>query len=214
MPLLYKGRVKEVASNKPNASTAFNLPDSAPASFRSFDAAYATGETMECYATNGTDWEEFIGTFTAGSPDTLARTTLLDSSTGSAIDWSAGGDVTVFVTPSSRELNALHSVSRSYISGLEIVWSSNTQIIVKQGDAFVEEADRVITLVSDQTINPTLSASTWHYIYLKSDGTCEVSTTAPIVFIGSARSKNSTGNKWRCIGQFVTNSSSQILEFW
>lgn len=107
MPLLYKDRVKEVASNKPNASTAFNLPDSAPAGFQSFDAAYATGETMECMATNGTAWESFVGTFTAGTPDTLARTTLLASSTGSAIDWSSGGDVTIFVTPSASSINNL-----------------------------------------------------------------------------------------------------------
>lgn len=109
MPLLYKDRVKEVASNKPNASTAFNLPDSAPAGFQSFDAAYATGETMECMATNGAAWESFIGTFTAGTPDTLARTTLLASSTGSAIDWSSGGDVTVFVTPSARAIDRLQN---------------------------------------------------------------------------------------------------------
>lgn len=62
---------------------------------------------MECMATNGSAWESFIGTFTAGTPDTLARTTLLASSTGSAIDWSSGGDVTVFVTPSANELNQL-----------------------------------------------------------------------------------------------------------
>lgn len=109
MPLLYKDRVKEVASNKPNASTAFNLPDSAPAGFQSFDTAYATGETMECMATNGTAWESFVGTFTAGTPDTLARTTLLASSTGSAINWSSGGDVTIFVTPSARAVDRLQN---------------------------------------------------------------------------------------------------------
>lgn len=118
MPLLYKGRVKEVASNKPNASTAFNLPDSAPTGFRSFDAAYATGEIMECYATNGTAWEEFIGTFTAGTPDTLTRTTLLDSSTGSAIDWSTGGDVTVFVTPSGSFLSNIDNINTLGFSAL------------------------------------------------------------------------------------------------
>lgn len=213
MPLDYKDRVKEVASNKPNASTAFDLPNSSPVSFQPFDTAYNTSGTMECMATNGTDWESFIGTFTSGSPDTLARTELLSSSTGSFIDWSSGGDVTIFGTPSSKEFNSLHTASRSYISGLSVDWNSATAITVKQGAAFVEEADKVIALVSDQAISPTLSASTWHYIYLKSDGTCEVSTTAPIVYNGAAKSKNSAGNKWRCVGQFVTNASSQIHEF-
>jgi len=69
--------------------------------------------------TNGTDWESFIGTFTAGSPDTLSRTTLLSSSTGSSIDWSSGGDVTVFCTTSSKTLNDLINlllIEKSYIS--------------------------------------------------------------------------------------------------
>lgn len=213
MPLNYKDRVKEVASNKPNASTAFNLPDSAPTGFQPFDSAYASADIMECMATNGTDWESFIGTFTAGSPDTLARTELLASSTGSAIDWSSGGDVTIFGTPSSKEFNSLHTASRSYIAGLTVEWNSATSITVKQGAAFVEEADKVIALASDQSISPSLSASTWHYIYLRSDETCEVSTTAPVVYNGLSKSKNSAGNKWRCVGQFVTNSSSQIYEF-
>jgi len=128
MPLRYKDRVKEVASNKPNASTAFNLPDSAPAGFQSFDAAYATGETMECMATNGTDWESFIGTFTAGTPDTLARTTFLASSTGSAIDWSSGGDVTIFVTASSKSLNQFSNLLEGITPGGRLTLESGVPI--------------------------------------------------------------------------------------
>lgn len=98
----HRSLVGEIASNKPNASTAFNLPDSAATGLRSFDAAYAASETPPYFATNGTDWEEAIGVFTAGTPDTLDRALLLDSSTGSFIDWSAGGDVTVFVSASAK----------------------------------------------------------------------------------------------------------------
>ena len=43
MPLLYKDRVKEVASNKPNASTTFNLPDSAPTSSTSSAIDWSAG---------------------------------------------------------------------------------------------------------------------------------------------------------------------------
>lgn len=128
MLLLYKDRVKEVASNKPNASTAFNLPDSAPTGFQSFDAAYATNAAMECMATNGTDWESFIGTFTAGSPDTLARTTLLASSTGSSIDWSSGGDVTVFVTPSSKSLNQFSNLLEGITPGGRLTLESGVPV--------------------------------------------------------------------------------------
>lgn len=98
MARLHPSNVKEIASNKPASSaTAFNLPDSATAPYRSFDSALATGDTVLVHATNGTSWQDFIGTFTAGTPDTLAQTTLLESSTGSFIDWSAGGDVTLEV---------------------------------------------------------------------------------------------------------------------
>lgn len=97
MANIHKSLVGEVASNKPNAATAFNLPDTPATGFLfSFDTAYASGQTLPYTAKSSTAYESGIGTFTAGAPDTLARTTVLDSSTGSAIDWSAGGDVTVF----------------------------------------------------------------------------------------------------------------------
>lgn len=97
MALKHFDRVKETASNKPNAATAFNLPDSGATGFRSFDSVLASADTCPYVATNGTDWEVGIGTFTAGTPDTLTRTTILSSSTGSAIDFSGGGDVSVFI---------------------------------------------------------------------------------------------------------------------
>lgn len=46
-----------------------------------------------CYysATDGTDWEIGIGTVTDATPDTLARTTILESSNaGAAVNWGAG----------------------------------------------------------------------------------------------------------------------------
>ncbi len=119
MPILYKDRVKEVASNKPNASTAFNLPrTSSDPSTETFYSGYnGSSNSPECMATNGTDWESFVGTFTAGTPDTLARTTFLASSTGSSIDWSSGGDVTIFVTPSSERLNQMSNMIDSLVPG-------------------------------------------------------------------------------------------------
>lgn len=98
MARLHPSNVKEIASNKPaSGATAFTLPDSATAPYRSFDTALADGDTVPVHATNGSAWQDFIGTFTAGAPDSLAQTTLLDSSTGAFIDWSLGGDVTLEV---------------------------------------------------------------------------------------------------------------------
>lgn len=115
--ITHKALVQEVASNKPNAATAFNLPDSATAPARSFDSALATGAVVPYHATNGTDWEDGIGTFTAGTPDTLTRNSILDSSTGSAIDFSAGADVVVrIVWPASIATEA-DLLMRSVVPG-------------------------------------------------------------------------------------------------
>lgn len=98
MAIKYKTRVREVASNKPNAATAFNLPATAATGFRTFVSAYSSTEKLPYHATNGTGWESGIGTFTDDTPDTITRTKILESSNAdAAVDFSAGGDVTVFV---------------------------------------------------------------------------------------------------------------------
>jgi hypothetical protein len=126
MALLSKARVKETASNKPSAATAFNLPGSAPTGYRSFDSAYASADTMPYYASNGTDWEEGLGTFTAGTPDTLARTVIYDSSTGSAIDWSAGADVSVGNNVSAKQFNDVYGIP--FTPGGRLTLASGTPI--------------------------------------------------------------------------------------
>lgn len=91
-------RVKETASNKPNGSTAFDLPNTGATGYRAFDDVMASNDTCFYLATNGTLWEVGTGTFTAGSPDTLARASVVfsnSSNSTSRIDFSAGGDVTV-----------------------------------------------------------------------------------------------------------------------
>lgn len=87
----HPSNVSETASNKPASNaTAFVLPGTAVAPYRAFTAALSNGDTCPVHASNGTDWQDFIGTYSAGA---LAQTTLLESSTGSWIDWSAGADV-------------------------------------------------------------------------------------------------------------------------
>ena len=98
MAIKHKTRVKEIASNKPNASTAFNLPGSAAAGFRTFASAYSNTDQLPYHATNGTDWESGIGTFTTGSPNTIVRAAILESSNSDvAVDFSAGADIELFV---------------------------------------------------------------------------------------------------------------------
>jgi hypothetical protein len=50
-----------------------------------------TGKSSTFCATDGINWETFIGTVTAGSPDTLTRDTILKSSnSNNAVNWAAG----------------------------------------------------------------------------------------------------------------------------
>ena len=58
---------------------------------RTFVAAIGTGNTcIYAIASSDGNFESGVGTITDGTPDTLARTTLLSSSTGSKLDLPAG----------------------------------------------------------------------------------------------------------------------------
>ena len=89
MALVIKDRVKETTTTTGNGTI-----DLAGASsgFQSFVSGIGDGNTTYYALTdaNGTAWEVGIGTITDASPDTLARTTLLASSTGSKIVLTSG----------------------------------------------------------------------------------------------------------------------------
>lgn len=101
-------RVKQKTSNQPNASTAFQLDDTSLAGFQTFVSALSigSGSTAKTYytavASDGT-FEVGEGTVTEGTPDTITRDEVLDSSTGSAVDFSSKSDIFVFLTyPASK----------------------------------------------------------------------------------------------------------------
>lgn len=68
------------------------------AGFRSFVSAFGDGAKVGYHINNGEDWESGFGTVTAGSPDTLSRDTVLESSnSGAAVNF--GGELNVFCAP-------------------------------------------------------------------------------------------------------------------
>lgn len=109
------------------------------------------------------------------------------------------------------------SADAGFITGLQLEWVSTTQVKIKTGAAQIQSTGEIVTLASDSTISPTLSASAWHYCYLYlSSGTptVECATTAPATaWFGTARSKTSATGR-RYIGAIKTNGSSQIYEFY
>ena len=101
MALKVVDRVKETTTTTGTGTV--NLAGAATG-FRTFVAGVGDGNTTYYAITdaNGTAWEVGLGTVTDASPDTLARTTLLASSTGSKISLSSGTH-TVFATyPGSK----------------------------------------------------------------------------------------------------------------
>ena len=109
------------------------------------------------------------------------------------------------------------SADAGFITGLQLEWVSTTQVKIKTGAAQIQSTGEIVTLASDSTISPTLSASAWHYCYLYLNSgtpTVECVTTAPTTaWFGTARSKTSATER-RYIGAIKTNGSSQIYEFY
>tara|TARA_R100000773_G_scaffold34955_1_gene29951 strand:+ start:1461 stop:3029 length:1569 start_codon:yes stop_codon:yes gene_type:complete len=94
MALVIKDRVKETTDTT-GASDDYDLLG-AVSGFKAFSADMSGNDTTYYVCTDNNSFEIGIGTYNS-STDKLARTTLLASSTGSAINWSSGTR-TIFMT--------------------------------------------------------------------------------------------------------------------
>ena len=199
--LIYKDLVREVASNKPASSaTAFNLPDSATAPARSFDNALATGSVVMCNATNGTDWQTFIGTFTAGAPDTISQDSLIDSSTGSFIDFSAGSDVTLRLVWAAQTAYEVDLALRGLIPGGRLTFSvgnpdynpTNTIAVSGQdtgADTITVTAHgwTVGTMIKSSATSGGITAGTQYYAGNITTNTISLHTTVADALAGTSK---------------------------
>ena len=198
--IVHKALVKETASNKPNAATAFNLPDSAVAPARSFDTAFASGDLVPYNASNGTDWEDGIGTFTAGTPDTLTRSVILESSTGSAIDFSAGADVVLRVVWPASIATEADLLMRSAVPGGRLTLASgkpdyqplNTVSVSGQdttADTITVTAHTwsVGTMVKSSATSGGLTAATQYYAGNITTDTISLHTTLATALAGTSK---------------------------
>jgi hypothetical protein len=104
MALVLKDRVKESSSSSGTGNITLG---GAFVGYQTFNAAIASGSTVYYTIHNLTapydnEWEVGLGTFT--SPATLVRTTVLSSSTGSAVNFTAGASgLEVFITQPAEE---------------------------------------------------------------------------------------------------------------
>ncbi len=126
------------------------------------------------------------------------------------------------VSPAQNGRAAIETVLslglEGFISGLEMVWVSTTQIQITTGVAHIQSGSKILKL---PTANGTktltgLSNSTFYYLYaFESSGVLdwEWSTTAPAApYFGTARSKPSDQSR-RFIGFFRTSSTGAIFKF-
>ena len=102
MALVVKDRVKETTTS--TGTGTINLAGAATG-FQGFVAGVGDGNTT-FYAiedANGTAWEVGIGTYT-NSGTSLSRDTIINSSTGSKVDFSAGTKIVFCTLPAEKAL--------------------------------------------------------------------------------------------------------------
>lgn len=123
MALLVKDRVQE--SSTTTGTGTFTL-DGAVSGFQTFSSAIGNGNTTYYAIVGGSEWEVGLGTVAAG---TLARTTVIASSTGSAVSFSAGTKNVFCTYPADRAIaqdSTLTAYAPQLASSNGIVLNNNT----------------------------------------------------------------------------------------
>jgi len=103
MALVVNDRVKETSTT--TGTGTFDLAGAATG-FQTFVAGVGdTNTTYYAIFNQGTtEWEVGLGTVTDAATDTLARTTVISSSTGSKVDFSAGTKDVFCTLPASKAI--------------------------------------------------------------------------------------------------------------
>ena len=89
-----------------------------------------------------------------------------------------------------------------------VTYKSKTEVYVNPGQVDVDGT--MVSISSQQTLTPSVGASTMYYVYVNSSGTLSTSTTAPTLDLTKRGWYNSA---LRCIGYYLSNSSSEIIGF-
>ena len=119
MALVIKDRVKETTTT---TSTGTYTLAGAVSGFKTFDSVMTNNGVDTTYycCTDNTNFEIGIGTFNDNGDTTLARDTILASSTGSAINWSSGTR-TIFMTyPADKAVfeDASNNINGTFVGNI------------------------------------------------------------------------------------------------
>ena len=145
MAEVYHYRIQEDANNQPTAAQNYQV-GGATIGFRTFVSEVADGDDVVILAEEvdgdgnpAGAWEICTATYeTSTTPDELQSRTLIKSSSGSLIDWSAGGEN---ATPRLSVINKPTGARRLFAAG---VFASETNLTF---DGFVAGKDYVISIV-------------------------------------------------------------------
>jgi hypothetical protein len=205
MALILKDRVKETSSSSGTGS--ITLGGAFPG-YQTFNAAIASGSTVYYTIHNLTagfdgEWEVGLGTFT--SPATLARTTVLSSSTGSAVNFTAGASgLEVFITQPAEEavyINQATGLVEAFGNGANTIAFTNinaSNVVMVSGTISTNAANA--TDITNKTYVDGLFSTgiTYHDPVLVESPTALIATY------------NQPGGAGNGVGATLTNSGSNV----
>jgi hypothetical protein len=227
MAYLWRDRLKVTVSNTPGTG-AFTV--STPSSGYQGFVAGDDGKVGFYVAEEGTAWESFIGTYTHGTTS-LARTQLIDSSSGSAVSFTSAA--VVWLDLASAAAYSAHMGGKGVINGGLLIYNSATALDI---EACTLSVNRKILSASATTITSgstmldisgatvTLAASKCYFVFAydnsgtlayrveERDGTGDGADPTWDVDYDYWKA-TSTGVAARRIGKFWTDSSGNIRVF-
>jgi hypothetical protein len=206
MALIIADRVQETTAT--TGTGTINLAG-ASAQHQTFISAIGSGNTTYYCITsgNGSDWETGIGTVTAGSPNTLARTTILASTNANAAI-NLSGTSTVYCTSPAYFLNNSGLYGAAYVAGgVGVPTSASTGFTswTNQGGASVANGTTGIVLTA-----PTNAGDSWR-LRTKTAPTAPYTITVQVAHVAVVNF-SFTGIGWtdgtKLHGIYVGNQSS------
>lgn len=190
---------------------ALGTPSSGTATNLTGTAAGLTAGTASAVAVGGiTGLGSNVGTFLA-TPSSANLASALTDETGSGA--AVFGTSPTIATPLLT--TAVGSLSPGEIVGFVPKWTSGTVLGVSSGSAYIESLGYSIYAAPSDITPSSPSNSTWYHVYLKTDGTIEASTTAPVAFStprGNARSKSGDTSQ-RYLYSVRTSAAGAFYQF-
>lgn len=180
MAFILKDRVRETSTSTGTGS--FTL-DGTVSGFQTFDAVLNTSDTTWYCIVNGAEWEVGLGTFT--SPATLARTTVISSSSGGSAVNFASGTKDVFMTIPGSTAEALQSLGALGTAAYVNTGTSSGNVPVLDGSGRL--ASGVIPTSIAPLASPTFTGTPAAPTASAGTNTTQIATTAYVVSEIAAR---------------------------